>query len=61
MTCTPPPPQSPTTARRARGPYREPTTPVRVPRSLLAEIQAMLDVHRQKQERHADTVDPHNA
>lgn len=33
-------------ATRPRGPYRESTTPIRVPRSLLGEVQALLDRHR---------------
>lgn len=32
-------------ATRPRGPYREPTTPVRIPRSMLPLVKAMLAAH----------------
>lgn len=37
-----------TRRKKARGPYREPTTPIRVPRSLLGAVEALLAEHRRK-------------
>lgn len=40
--------KQPAAATRPRGPYREPTTPVRIPRSLLGDVAALLAEHRQR-------------
>lgn len=43
-----PVPQAAKQPPRSRGPYREPTTPMRIPRSLLGAVAALLADHRRR-------------